>query len=393
MQSSRSVLVALVPLAGAACGGDTDPGPDAADIAFDRRAMLAHLADHLWIPTYEQAATDAAALKTALDARCAALDGGTDDPAAARAAWGAAIDAWEYADAISIGPTSAEDNKLRNRIYAWPLLAPCTIDGDVVTRWNTPASYDVATRLDNARSLAAIEYLLFNTSATSGCPIAPAGWDALGPDLPRARCALAASIAADVAAQTEALAAAWRPAGGNYRDQLALAGTSASAIVSEREAVNMASDGLFYVDRMVKDMKVGESAGIVVNACGTIEEPCLREVEHRYADRATAAIRINLRALRAAFTGTTATADGPSFDDYLTAAGAPEVGARMTGEIDAAIALADALPESFLTALASDRAAVVALHAATRTFTNDLKSQFLTVLGLDIPADVAGDND
>ncbi|MBZ0233430.1 MAG: imelysin family protein [Deltaproteobacteria bacterium] len=393
MSSLRSVLVALAPLAGAACGGDTPSGPDAADIAFDRRAMLAHLADNLWIPTYDQAAADAAALKTAIDAHCAALDGGTDDPAAARAAWGAAIDAWEYADAISVGPTSADDKKLRNRVYAWPLLAPCTIDEDVVMRWTTPGSYDVTTRLDNARSLAALEYLLFNTGATSSCPIAPAGWEALGADLPRARCALAATIADDVAAQTAALVEAWRPSGGNYRDQLALAGTSGSAIATEREAVNMVSDGLFYVDRMVKDMKLGEAAGITVNACGTIEEPCPREAEHRFADHGTAAIRINLRALRAAFTGTTATADGPSFDDYLTAAGAADVAARMTAEIDAAIAAADALPESFLTALATDRPAVVAVHTATKTFTNDLKSQFLTVLGLDIPDDVAGDND
>lgn len=367
--------------------------PDAADVSFDRRAMLAHLADNLWIPTYERAATDAAAMKTAIDAYCTALDGGTDDPAAARAAWATAIDTWEYADAIGVGPSEANGQTIRNRIYAWPLLAPCTIDQDVIVRWNTPASYDVTTRLDNARSLAAIEYLLHYTSTTSSCPITPPAWDALGADRPRARCVLAAAIAADVVAQTEALAAAWRPAGGNYRDQLALAGTSGSAIATEREAVNMASDGLFYVDKMVKDMKLGEAAGIIVNSCGTVELPCPREVEHRFADHATAAIRINLRALRAAFTGTTATADGPSFDDYLGAVGAGDVATRMVGEIDAAIAAADALPTSFLTALDTNRPAVVAVHAETKAFTDDLKSQFLTVLGLDIPNDVAGDND
>jgi hypothetical protein len=119
----------------------------------------------------------------------------------------------------------------------------------------------------------------------------------------------------------------------------------------------------------------------------------LREVEHRFADRATPALRVNLRALRAAFTGATATVDGPSFDDYLVAVGAADVASRMTGEIDAAITAADALPESFVTALADDRPAVVALHTATKAITDDLKTQFLTVLGLDIPDDVAGDND
>jgi len=48
---------------------------------------------------------------------------------------------------------------------------------------------------------------------------------------------------------------------------------------------------------------------------------------------------------------------------------------------------------SFLAALANDYAAVVDMHAAVKLFTNDLKSQFLTVLALDIPDDVASDND
>jgi hypothetical protein len=46
-----------------------------------------------------------------------------------------------------------------------------------------------------------------------------------------------------------------------------------------------------------------------------------------------------------------------------------------------------------LEALANDYADVVAAHAAVKLFTDDLKSQFLTVLGLDIPDDVAADND
>ncbi|HVK72023.1 MAG TPA: imelysin family protein [Kofleriaceae bacterium] len=383
-------------LGGCGGGGGGDGGPDAAPVNFDRRALLANLADHQLIPTYERFATEAAALVTAIDAHCAALDGGGDgatELAAARTAWATAIDTWEHADAVLVGPAAATDKTLRNRIYAWPLFAPCSIDMDVVARWSSPASYDVATRFDNARSLAAVEFLLFNTADAHNCPIAPAGWDALGASRAKARCGLAGAIARDVAAQATALATAWRPDGGNYRDQLVLAGTSDSAIVSEREAINMVSDGLFYVDKMVKDMKLGEAAGITINACGTVEEPCLREVEHRFADRSSAAIRANLRALKAAFTGTTETSDGPGFDDYLSAVGATHIAEEMTADIDAAIAAADALPDGFIAALTGDRPRIVALHAATKDITDDLKTQFLTVLGLDIPDDVAGDND
>lgn len=388
-----AVLAALV-----ACGGESSPAisvdaPD--DETFDRRAMLAHLADHVLVPTYDEFAADAVALTTAIEAHCAALaagDGGSTLEMA-RAAWATSIDTWEGADALSVGPAAAADNALRNRIYSWPLVSPCGIDTDVAARWSDPSGYDVSAQFDNERSLSAIEYLLYPTGPSHSCVSAPAGWADLRTDLARARCELAATIAADVAGQGSALAAAWHPEGGNYRNQLVAAGTSESSIVSEREAVNMISDGLFYIDKMVKDMKLGEAAGITLNSCGKVDVPCEREVEHRYADRATAALRVNLRAFRAAFTGTTPTADGPGFDDYLLAVGATDLATRMVANIDAAVAGADALPEGYLAALTDDRDLVIALHAATKAITDDLKSQFLTVLGLDIPDDVAGDND
>jgi hypothetical protein len=140
-------------------------------------------------------------------------------------------------------------------------------------------------------------------------------------------------------------------------------------------------------------MKLAEAAGIAVNACGTVDAPCEREVELRYADRATQAIRTNLTALRQAFTGTTPAADGPGFDDFLGALGHSDVATRMVDKLDAAIAAANALPDSFLAALAGDYPQVVATHRAINRFTDDLKSQFLTLLALEIPDDVATDND
>ncbi len=65
----------------------------------------------------------------------------------------------------------------------------------------------------------------------------------------------------------------------------------------------------------------------------------------------------------------------------------------MTANLDAAVAKANAMPDSFMGALTDNYAAVVATHAAINLFTDDLKSQFLTVLALDIPDDVAADND
>lgn len=394
--SSRHSLSALCLLL-AACGGGGDTQPDSLTDNFDRKAMLVHLANNVLLPM--QAAFDAraAALPGAVTAYCDALDAGnvgaTRD--AAVAAWAAAVAAWQQADAVLIGPAAMTEKDLRYKIYAWPLLAPCGLDRDTASRWASAASYDVAAQPPNERSLLAIEYLLFTTDTMHTCPLEPTGWTALGADLPRARCRLAEALAIDVAAKGAQLHAAWRADGGDYAGELANAGGAGDSIPSQQEAVNRISDGLFYVDRIVKDMKLAEPAGIATNSCNSVQTPCLPEVELRISDQATHAIRANLVALRAVFTGTPVGGgvDGPSFEEFLREVGQAELADRMIANLDVAIAAANALPDSFVTALQSSYASVVATHAAVTTFTTDLKSQFLTVLALDIPDDVAADND
>lgn len=391
----KSAAISGLALCVAACGSEPN-GVDAPPTDdFDRAAMLAHLAEHVLLPIQEAFAARAAELPAAIRAHCEALDAGqpAQTLASAHAAVNASIDAWEAAEALMVGPAAMDHAKLRNEIYAWPLLSPCELDRDTASQWGNPASYDVSVELVNARSLTAIEYLLFPTSTAHSCVTAPTGWDALAADLPRARCRLAVAIATDVAARGAELRTAWRADGGNYVGELANAGTSASTIKSAQEGVNRISDGMFFVDKILKDMKLAESAGIAVNACQTVQTPCEREVELRFSDRATFALRINLRALREGLTGTTPTKDGPAFDDFMRALGQPELADRMVAKLDAAIVSANALPDSFLTALTTDYAKVVAAHATVREFTDDLKSQFLTVLALEIPNDVAADND
>ncbi len=362
---------------------------------FDRRAMLAHLGTDVLLPMQREVAATAQLVPPAIAAYCDALDAGTVGTTldAARAAFVDAIDAWEAAEAVLVGPAAMDNKTLRGLIYSWPLISPCELDKDTASRWANPAGYDVNAELVNARSLSAVEYLLYPPSDSHNCSQPPAGWTALGADLPKARCRLALVLATDAAAKAQQLATAWEPDGGNYVAQLATAGTSSSSFPSAHAAVNVVSDGLFYVDSMVKQMKLAEAAGIAVNACQTVQEPCVREVELRFADRATFAIRRNLGGFRAVFTGTTSTTDGPGFDDFLIALGHQDVADRMTASIDAAIAKADALPDSFLTALASNYGDVSATHAALKAITDDLKSQFLTLLALEIPDDVATDND
>lgn len=376
-----------------ACGTPgTPPKEDAPDIpGFDRNALLTNLANNVLLPMQVTFAEKAAALPAAIEAHCNALDSAPSPTTldSARAALGAAVDAWQQPDAVLVGPANDEMKTLRGRIYGWPNSSLCEIDRDVASRWADPSSYNIATEFVGTRSLTAIEALLYPASDTHNCFDIPVGWNDLGANLPRARCRLAHAIAVDVAAQAQTLVTAWSADGGGYVNELANAGQSGSSIASAQAALNQISDGLFYIDKMVKDMKLGESAGIALNACNTVQEPCVREVELRFSDRASFALRNNLLALRQVFTG----GEGLGFDDWLIAAGEAELATRMTMHLDTAIAKANALPDSFLTALASNYADVAALHAQVKLVTDDFKSQFLTVLSLEIPDDVATDND
>jgi predicted lipoprotein len=409
---SRQLPLVVALALGTACGGGdggSQPGaPDArldgdgSVIEFDRRGLLRHLATNVLLPTYEAFADEAEALSVAVDAYCVAVGVDAEPTGDAAAALASAQDAWrgamvvfQKADAVLVGPAAMDFKALRNRVYSWPLTSGCAVDQDVPVIWTTPASYRIEARLDNARSLSAVEYLLFNDPAreTTVCLGTPTGWDAIRADLPKARCRLAAAIADDVAAQAEVLAQAWRPAGGNYVGQLVEAGTAASQIPSAQEALNLVSDGLFYADKMIKDMKLGEPAGIAMNSCGAIGTPCLAEVEHTHANHGRASLLANLAGLREVFTGTVGGVEGPGFDDYLRFVGAGELADRMTTSIDAAIAAVDAIPVEMKQAIVDAPTQVAAAHAAAKAITDDLKTQFLTVLGLDIPDDVAGDND
>jgi predicted lipoprotein len=391
MRSARLLLVCGL----AACGGGGgEPRPDAMQVSFDRSAMLRNLGENVLLPAVRDFDARADALVTAIAAQCDAL--GTPDEEAARAAaqdaWKQVMLEWQRVETMQLGPVAMDNRLLRDRIYSWPVTSACAVDQEVMARWNDPASYDITTELVNRRGLAAVEYLTFAASLDTSCPpqSAPAGWDALSDaDKRAARCGYAETAAIDLAAQAQVLRDAWEPEAGNYVDVLASAGEAGSPFESAHAAVNVVSDALFYVDYFVKDMKIAEPAGIVPNACGLAGTVCPAELESPHAPHGKENVLANLRAFRAVFTG----GDGLGFDDFLAAVNAAELSTTMLADLDAAVAAVEAIPGDLGTAAVDAPEAVAAAHAAVKRVTDNLKSQFLTVLSLDIPDDVAADND
>src|SRR5688500_10761351 len=112
MRIASLAFVSLV-----ACGGGSTAKPDAPPTdGFDRNQMLDHLANQVLLPLQLQFATAAAGVAPAIVAHCDALDQATPGTTleTARAAWATAVDAWEAADAMLVGPAAGDSRALRD---------------------------------------------------------------------------------------------------------------------------------------------------------------------------------------------------------------------------------------------------------------------------------------
>ncbi len=199
----------------------------------------------------------------------------------------------------------------------------------------------------------------------------------------------AAVVSADVATIVQGIATAWAPEGGDLAGTLAAAGGSGSPFKSDQAALNVVSDGLFYIEREVKDMKLGRPLGKVDCA----EAACPAAVESQYARVGRDHVKNNLVGFKRVFDGC-GEASARGFDDLLRSLGSADVASDMLSGLDGAIAAADALETSDLvTSLASERDKVEALHAAVKKVTDLLKTDFVTILDLEPPVIVEGDND
>jgi len=337
------------------------------------------------------------AAATALDAATAAA---AADPAKlgdARDAWIGAIDVWQRAELFQFGPvapaTLPGGQDLHDRIYSWPLVSRCLVEQTLVSKAYEGPDF-TTTALVNQQGLAAAEYLLFYEGNDNGCSASSSintsgKWAALTPgDLAARKAAYAAVVSAAVATQAAKVASAWSPGGGNFQAELAHP-ESGSVYPSAEGALNAVSDALFYLDYAVKDGKLGRPLGLVDCAA----ESCPEALESRYAHRSKQHIRNNLVGLQMIVVGCQ-DGQGVAFDDLLIAAGAKALAGQLTASIDAAITAVDTIAEDDLAvAISTDRAHVEELHEAIKAITDLLKTQLTSVLGLDLPTRVEGDND
>ncbi|HKO93725.1 MAG TPA: imelysin family protein, partial [Polyangiaceae bacterium] len=325
-----------------------------------------------------------------------------DAKTTAQQAFVTAMGSWQRAELFRFGPaarsTEPGGRDLRDLIYAWPARSECKVDEQTLSQsYATPVfhSLDFTGSPVTGRTLTSLEYLLFEQGVQNHCSAYSAinasdGWVTLSADEIQARRrAYAAEAALDLRTRAVELNRAWSPEGGNFKSLLASSADN-PIFKNEQQVLNAISGALFFLDSEFKDIKLATPLGLTPECTASV---CPDAVESRYTELSVAYLRENLVGFRRLFQGCGPEYAGIGFDDWLREAGAGDLAERIVsnlGNVDAAIA---GVPGSLAQALVNRRELPLAIHTATKSVTDELKADLVTVLNLELPAASEGDND
>lgn len=376
--------------------GDADFNPTDAPPApaiFSKTALLQGIADCA-LGLYKDFNTAAVALQAAVAAYAAGPS--AQALTSAQSAWRVAMGKWQQAEAFQFGPVAGTGEVagqgLRDQIYSFPTVSRCQVDVQLVNQ--VYAKPDFGNTFINARGLGALEYLLFYAGTANACPAlneinTKGTWAALSsPALQKRRADYALAAANALVVRGQQVVAAWEA--GGFKQQFQSAGVSSTVFATDQAALNAAFDGLFFVEFAVRDAKLGTPLGVTLDCAST---PCPEALESPYARESTTNVINNLVGVKRLLLGCDANGDAIGFDDWLVATNQQVVADQLRSALNNAIGLATTLAPPLEDAISTAPQKVTALRESVRTLTMLLKMQFASVLNLDLPMSVEGDND
>lgn len=397
--------VGLFGLAIIGCSDSSSGGGGGGGVASQtRNQLLTNIADNIVLPGLTDFQTQSNDLSMAVAVYARALR--NNDPLTAqrlteaRQAWVEAMDSWQLLELLQFGPAGeaafvvgGEDRRID--IYAYAENSSCRVDQELVRNgFNDLNFFQIA--LTASYGLDALEALLFIDGLDNDCSVTSAinqngTWQSLanGGDLPQRRADYAERVATEVADNAQILFSKWDSAGDDFARSLSQAGRQGSPFSSAQQGINDVVTGLFYLEFTVKNRKLANPSGI-----GLPTGVDAKKVESRFAHRSKENILINLRVFQEVFLGNKPNnPEGVGFDDLLTELGAGGLAAEMATDIQLAIDAVAAIPGTLADAVLNNSGAVQIAFDAVKRVTDNLQTQFVSVLNLAVPQQGIGDND
>lgn len=376
--------------------------------------VLADIAHHVIVPTYASFETSAANLVTTLadyDVLIKSGSGSAEELKRVQQQWIETMVAWQAAEVLQLGPAAPVSTLepavgamgLRDEIYSWPTVNQCRVDQELVEqKFLEDGFFDQ--ELNNVYGLDASEYLIFAESTDNACPPqaainADGLWEAFdAEEIAAARITYALALAENVLFRADELHSAWAESEGNFVSDFANAGQENSVYRSAYEALNDLSDALFYIEKVVKDYKLARPMGLI----GCSEGACPDNVESRFSRMSKEAIIANLQAAHKIFTGAQGEITGLGLQDYLNSIEVGEAFAEpMIESLRVTLETLETMDSTIYDAVGdepecldeSSAGALCKVYFSLKGFTDRLKSNFLEVLKLELPASASGDAD
>lgn len=277
---TRTVALAFAFAVTAGCREESEPGPPREDV-------IAALVADVMIPAHVELASEAAALADAADF-CA--DEAAGDLVSVHDAWRAAHRGFGRTEAFGYGP--AVDEHFDSALLFWPTRPE---NAEEIVAGSDPIDAAVVAGLGaTSKGLPAIEAQLFDPEGGDAAVLARYQDATTG----ERRCTFVGLLAADAAANAEALRSAWADDGGDFGGELVRAGGSDTRYSSVKAALDEVVNGIIALLQVVDDTKLARPLG---SKTGGTPQP--QFVPSPYADDSVAMIRANLEGVRSLWTG------------------------------------------------------------------------------------------
>ena len=376
------------------CGEDSEETSSITPIDPGRTEFIESVYTKVIQPQIDNFEVEATNLSQAIQTYVGALNTSTASSAqqTVNTAFASAADSLQRLEILQLGPYAKQSlaggQAIRDNVYSWPTTSTCQVDREVAK--NEFGSSSFFQRRVDVFGFDALEYLLFNNSTEHTCSFEILGWNELvqSNGLTARRLQYAARLAENIVQQAQTLTQSWTD---GFSQQFRVSGNN-SVYRDSQEVVEAVFAAIFYLDKQVKDDKIGTPTGIHPNCA---QNTCPNNVESRFAQRSLENIKANLEAFQLVFHGgdpSDSTAFG--FDDLLNALNSTEasdLANSLTQRIAQMRTAADAVSPPFVDALDSTSAA--ALHESIKQVTDLLKNQFVTILAIKLPDEGAADND
>lgn len=330
----------------------------------DAKPVLTDLTNNVILPSYQDVATKAEALKGSTAALAAAPSEST--LAAAQSAWRETKGAWRKTEAFRFGPV--ETKSISGAIDYWP-GRPSTIEQMLASDQPvTVATVDALGSL--AKGFVALEYLLFDDVGGNAAILSK-----LTGEGGARRLQYAAAVAEILDGKTRELLAAWSPSGENFAKELIDAGGAGALFPSGKAAVDQLVNSATFAAELVTNTKIGKPFGKKTG--GT---PAPDQEESPLSDNSIADMVATLDGVIAVYTGAHGGVDGMGISDLVRAKNASLDDRVVAGLADARAKIL-AIPPPFRTAVTAAPAAVETAYQSVRDVKNTMTTEVAGALG------------